>query len=85
MVVSIGFLVEFYVKMGYFRRNFEIVKIFQNALVRVLFWGHLSNSFECDETEVIGVFEVAEHESVFQIQVAPFLVALGPFLHEIWA
>ncbi len=38
----------------------------------------LSNSFYLKETAVIRVFEVAEFKSVVKVEVAPFLVVLGP-------
>ncbi len=72
MDVSIGLPVEFYVRLVNFWRNFGIVQIAQNALtiVRLLFWVHLSNSFDCYETYVVGVFEGAVNESVLKIKVA---------------
>ncbi len=51
----------------------------------LFFWINSSNSFDYDEKGVIGVSEVAEHQFVLKIQVAPILGALAPSSHEIWA
>ncbi len=42
------------------------------------FWVSLSSSFDLEEMAVMEVFEVAEFESVLKIEMAPFLVGLGP-------
>ncbi len=46
--------------------------------IKGFFCVNSSNSFEFEETAVMGVFGNAEFESVLNIRVSPFLVALGP-------
>ncbi len=58
-----------------FSQNFGLSR---ERLVVPIFWANLSNSFDLKETEVMGVFEVAEFESALKIEVTPFFGASGP-------
>ncbi len=76
---SIVFLVQFYIRKGHICGNFRTVQIWKNALsiVGAFFWVILSNSFDVQETSVIGVFEVHELKSGVKIKVVSFPVSLG--------
>ncbi len=80
--VSIMFLVEFYVRIGHFCKNFGNVQVLQNAFTAGIFCVNQSNSLDLVETAVIRVSEVAELESVLKTEVAQFLVALSPIITQ---
>ncbi len=68
----------------------------ERALVRK-FWGNcpynnkgffflvkLSNSFDLEESAVLGIFKIAEFEFVLRFEVVPFLLSSGPIFARIW-
>ncbi len=76
--------VEFYIWRQHFYENVGNLLIRRNAItiVRAFFWVNLLNSFDFVERAVMGLFEVAELESVLKIWVAPYLMLLGPIFAQ---
>ncbi len=83
---SIVFLVEFYIWILHFWKNFGNVRILKisHTIVRAFFLVNLSNLLDYVDTVVWGVFEVAEYESGLKICVAQFLGATGKVCTKFW-